>query len=159
MNHIRYNDNLGCPSRTMMTYHLHWCPPLLWARRWLWRPILDFRMRGQLGQGKRWESLGGASIAFFLLSRALTTSTRLFVSNRSLECPTKVRHMVLSCALGSSCFGASPALVMSDFTQSLNRLMGLPRLRFPKDSSPYIRCFGSLWSSIRITCPTQRSLL
>ena len=46
---------------------------------------------------------------------------------------------------------------MLAITQSLNLLRDLPCFRFPEASSPNISCFGSLLSSVRMTCPTQRS--
>ena len=41
------------------------------------------------------------------------------------------------------------------FMQSLNLLRGLPCFRFSEESSPNITCFGSLLSSMRMTCSTQ----
>ena len=125
-------------------------PCLEWARRWLVRPILDRQTRVQWGQGNC-PGWSGSVVDAFLLSRAAVTSARLFSSKLSRAWMVRACQPGLSIACSSSCLGGMPECLMLDFTQSLNLLRGLPWFRLPERSSPYMSCFGSLWSSIRIT--------
>ena len=119
----------------------------------------DLHARGQWGQWKRLESSWVADDVFRLLSRASVISARLLSSKQSFVRLVVALHWFLSFAQGSRSFGAIPAILMSLLTQSLKRLTGLPCFRFPEQSSPYISCFGSLWSSILMTWPVHRSRL
>ena len=131
---------------------------LPWTRRWLWSPILDLQVWGQCGHGKR-LGLPGASADAFLLSWASSICVRRLSSNVSMACLVRAHHPVLSWAPGSSSLGVISAWLMLALTESLNLLRGMPCFRFPEASSPNISCFGSLLSSMRMTCPTQRSRL
>ena len=125
---------------------------------WLWSLILDLKVRGQCRHGKRLE-LPGASVNAFLLSRASSICVWRLSSNVSMAQLVRVRHPVLSRAQGSSSLGVISTWLMMAFTTSLNLLWGLPCFHFPEVNSPIISCFGSLLSSMRMTCPTQGSRL
>ena len=108
-----------------------------------------------------WEETGMAwSISRrLLLSRASSICMRRLSSNVSLARLVRARHPILSWARGSSSLGLHSAWLILAFTQSLNILRGLPHFHFPVASSQNISCFGSLLSSMRMTCQTQRSRL
>ena len=60
---------------------------------------------------------------------------------------------------GLKLLGVISAWLILAYTQSLYLLRGLPCFHFPEPSSTNISCFGSLLSSMRMTCPTHQSRL
>ena len=104
-----------------------------------------------LGAVRAWKRPG--------LPGATSIYVRRLSLNVSMACLVRAHHSVLPWARGSSSFGVISAWLMLAFTQSLNLQRGLPCFRFPEASSPNTSCFGSLLSSMQMTCPTQWSWL
>ena len=126
-----------------------WC-----LRIWAWSPKVEAQILPQSWQG---TAVLGFGTLFFL---ADLLSSRL-CSRLLSKCfvPLHVAALQASRSWAKACHSSTGMLqaLRVDFSTSLYRFLCPPLCRLPVESSAWNSCFGSLLSSMRVTCPDQRS--
>ena len=143
-----YNSSSSSPSNTKMTRQC-WCLHI-----WAWSPKVEAQILPQSWQG---TAVLGFGTLFFL---ADLLSSRLW-SRVLSKCfvPLHIAALQAGRSWAKACHSSTGMLqaLRVDFSTSLYRFLCPPLCRLPFESSAWNSCFGSLLSSMRETCPDQRS--
>ena len=144
------NTNVHCSSasNTKMT-HQCWC-----LRIWAWSPKVEAQILPQSWQGTAVLEFGTLFFLADLLSSRLCSRllSKCFV-------PLCIAALQAGRSWAKACHSSTGMLqaLRVDFSTSLYRFLCLPLCRLPVESSAWNSCFGSLLSSMQVTCPDQRS--
>ena len=126
-----------------------WC-----LRIWAWSPKVEAQILPQSWQG---TAVLGFGTLFFL---ANLLSSRLCSRLLSMcFVPLRVAALQAGRSWAKACHSSTGMLqaLRVDFSTSLYRFLCPPLCRLPVESSAWNSCFGSLLSSMRVTCPDHRS--